>query len=562
MDSSETDDTSKHGVINFQENQIVPFSQQIDDIIIESDIILYKQDWHWGAYTLQGRVICEPLYDYIVYVSDKLIKVGMNDTDYYESNEDFFWRDDKRYDFTKYNEYSIINWGLIDNFGNKLLPLKYRAIADKIVDGLLEIRSNSKIGYVDITGHLLLEPTYKSVSDFVDGYAIVSKTFLYYDYELGRDCKQSKYGVINSCFTELIPCVFGSIEYETETGLFKTNVGYKTPDGRYIAENDGEEIYVDNKYKYCKPFNDSCAIAVSVYDKHVKYGLIDKKSNDILPPIFSYLKLLDNGLYKFKINDLYGLVNSNGNIVLPNRYNGIGKFEDDLACVQINVLTDNSYDKKELYGYVDSLGNEVLSPSYDFIGKRNNKYSVVMKNNLWGLFGIENHQIKKIPNVAYLGPCMENLCKINIGGNYNKNNKKITGGRWGYVSVNGQIVIEPSYEQAYSFSDGMAAVNINGKWGFINVDGVIVVPCEYDKVESSFKEGKGKLIRDRNVYVFDKNGKLVDSYGNNDCIDDEQYYGYDFDTPTYNKYGGYNGYSDQAIDEAFEGDPSLTWNCD
>jgi hypothetical protein len=28
------------------------------------------------------------------------------------------------------------------------------------------------------------------------------------------------------------------------------------------------------------------------------------------------------------------------------------------------------------------------------------------------------------------------------------------------------------------------------------------------------------------------------------------------------KYGGYNGYDDSAIDNAFEGDPSLTWNCD
>jgi hypothetical protein len=28
------------------------------------------------------------------------------------------------------------------------------------------------------------------------------------------------------------------------------------------------------------------------------------------------------------------------------------------------------------------------------------------------------------------------------------------------------------------------------------------------------------------------------------------------------KYGWYNGFSDDAIDDAFEGDPSLTWNVD
>lgn len=526
----DTDETYKRGVLDFQENQIVPFGQQIDEIKIESRIILYKQNRHWGAYTLQGQVICEPIYDHIVYVAHNLIKVGMDGKDY-ESYNDYYWEDGERYDFTNYNEYSIINWGLIDNNGNEILPLEYRAIADKVIDGVVEIRSNKRIGYVDITGRVLLEPTYKSISDFVDGYAVVSKTSYYYD-EDGRDRERSVYGVINSQFKEIIPCVFDSIEYEVEIGRFKTNVGYKTIDGRFIAVVDGKELLIDKKYKYCKPFDDTCAIAVRVVDGHVNYGLVDKKSNDILPPIFSRLDHIENELYKFKINDLYGLVNSKGNIILQNKYNGIGKFEDNLACVQVNVLSDDRYKQKKLYGYVDSLGNEILPPSYEFIGKRHYKYAVVMKNNLWGLFGVESHQLKIFPNVSFLGPCMENLCKINVGGIYDINSKKTTGGLWGYISVDGEIVIEPTYEQAYGFSDGMAAVKLNGKWGFINSEGIIVVPCEYDEVEASFKDGKGKLVKDDEIYIFDKSGSQIDTYDK--PRDDDDYYdgGYYDDTPS------------------------------
>lgn len=520
----DTDETYKCGVLDFQENQIVPFSQQIDEIKIESEIILYKQDWHWGAFTLQGKIICEPIYDHIVYVAHNLIKVGMDGKDY-ESYNDYYWEDGERYDFTNYNEYSIINWGLVDNNGNEILPLEYRAIADKVIDGLVEIRSNKRIGYVDVTGRILLEPTYKSISEFVDGYAVVSKVSYYYD-KNGRDRERSVYGVINSQFKEIIPCVFDSIEYEVEIGRFKTDVGYKTIDGRYVAVVDGKELFVDKKYKYCKPFGDTCSIAVCVADGHVKYGLIDKQSNDILPPIFSRLDLIENELYKFKINDLYGLVTSKGNIILQNKYNGIGKFEDNLACVQVNVLS------KKLYGYIDFSGNEILPPSYKFIGKRHHKYAVVMKNNLWGLFGIENHQLKIFPNVSFLGPCMENLCKINVGGIYDINRKKTTGGLWGYISVDGEIVIEPTYEQAYGFSDGMAAVKLNGKWGFINAQGIIVVPCEYDEVEASFKDGKGKLVKDDEIYIFDKSGSQIDTYDK--PRDNDDYYdgGYYDDTPS------------------------------
>ena len=534
----EADKTSKYGVIDFKEKEIVPFSQQIDEIKIESEIILYKQDWHWGAYTLQGQVICEPIYDHIVYVANNLIKVGMDGTDY-KPYEDCYWEDGERYDFTNYSEYSIINWGLIDDNGKEILPLEYRAIADKVVEGLVKVRSNKGIGYVDITGRILLEPTYKSISEFVDGYAIVSEASYYYDEEDGRDRERSVYGVINSQFKEIIPCIFGSIEYEKKSGRFKTDVGYKTLDGRYVAEVDGKEFLLDKKYKYCKTFSDTCAIAVRISGGHVKYGLVDKRSNDILPPIFSRLDCIENELYKFKINDLYGLVNSKGNIILQNIYNGIGNFEDNLACVQVNVPSDDRYEKKKLYGYVDSLGNEILPPSYEFIGKRSNRYAVVMKNNLWGLFSIDNHRLNIIPIAAFLGPCMDNLCKINVGGVYDKNNKKTTGGLWGYVSVDGRIIIDPTYEQAYGFSEGMAAVKLNGKWGFINSKGIIVVPCEYDEVEASFENGKGKLVKDGEIYVFDQNGAQIDTY--DQPRDDDDYYdgGYDdtpsiYDNPYYN----------------------------
>lgn len=39
--------------------------------------------------------------------------------------------------------------------------------------------------------------------------------------------------------------------------------------------------------------------------------------------------------------------------------------------------------------------------------------------------------------------------------------------------------------------------------------------------------------------------------------DDYDHYG-----TSYEKYGGYNGWSDDVIDDAFEGDPENTWNVD
>jgi hypothetical protein len=66
-------------------------------------------------------------------------------------------------------------------------------------------------------------------------------------------------------------------------------------------------------------------------DSDARYALINSKSEDILPPIFEGLELIVNGVYKFKLNGKYGLVDSKGNILLQNLYEGIGKFQDNLA---------------------------------------------------------------------------------------------------------------------------------------------------------------------------------------------------------------------------------------
>ena len=359
VEYDEANDVYKRGVINLRGEEVVPFSPQFTGLKIENNLILYGQyggrELYWGAYTLQGRIICEPVYDQIAYISDTLIKVGRYEKEY-EPYNDYYWEDGERYEYTDYHERTVTYWGLTDNRGRELLPIQYSDIADKAVDGLIEIRSGKRTGYVDTTGHILLKPTYSSIGDFTEGYAVVSKP-------LGRKGGQSAYGVIDSSFTEIIPCAFREIEYEKETGLFKTDVGYKTPDGRFIAEVDGGELLLDKKYLYCKPFHDACAIAVvQASDAETRYGLINTKSEDIFPPIFEQLERLDNGLYKFKMNGKYGLLNSQGSIVVPNKYDGMGKFEDGVARVLINTLPHNGDGSDKRYAYIDPQGNEVPAP--------------------------------------------------------------------------------------------------------------------------------------------------------------------------------------------------------
>lgn len=477
--------TKKLGVINFKNEIIVPFSEEYTKIQVREDVILFKDKLHfdiWGAYTRQGTIICEPIYKEIVPISQFALKV------YKETGEDYYGK--------------IYKWGVIDFTGKELLPIEYDWVADEPDNGLLKIQKGSRYGFIDIMGNLLLEPTYYSIGSFQKGYAIVSKD------------EEYEYGVVDTQLNEVIPCHFSKIKYIEESHLFKTEKGYKDPLGRYHAESNGKEVLVPSKYSYCESFNNGFAIAVLKKNWNTKsYGLINDKAVDILPPIFESLILLDNGLYKFKLNEKYGLIDNSGSIIVSNKYHAIGEFINNLACVRDCIKSIDSNKETNFYGCVDLQGKEVLPVEYEFIGKRFNNRAVVMKGGEWWLFGMDDHKLTAFPGVAYLGPCIsDDLCKFNVGGEYNKEKRRVKGGLWGYCSVDGKTIIEAVYESAYSFSEGLAAVKMNGKWGFINTSGEVVVPCKYDEVDSSYKDGNGRLTRGQEIFVFDSNGNLTEHY--------------------------------------------------
>lgn len=61
--------------------------------------------------------------------------------------------------------------------------------------------------------------------------------------------------------------------------------------------------------------------------------------------------------------------------------------------------------------------------------------------------------------------------------------------KWGFIDKDGNIVIEPQYEAARSFSNGFAAVQYAGKWGFIDQEGKMVIEPTFDNAKDFNSNG-------------------------------------------------------------------------
>lgn len=62
-------------------------------------------------------------------------------------------------------------------------------------------------------------------------------------------------------------------------------------------------------------------------------------------------------------------------------------------------------------------------------------------------------------------------------------------GLWGFVSPEGEVVLEPTFEDAKSFSKGMAPVLREGKWGYIDKTGEFLIPPTFEDAEPFSKNG-------------------------------------------------------------------------
>ena len=62
-------------------------------------------------------------------------------------------------------------------------------------------------------------------------------------------------------------------------------------------------------------------------------------------------------------------------------------------------------------------------------------------------------------------------------------------GLWGFVDTEGTVVIEPQFQQAKSFSCGLAAVYDGQKWGFINRYGELAIDYQFLDVGYFTEEG-------------------------------------------------------------------------
>lgn len=154
---------------------------------------------------------------------------------------------------------------------------------------------------------------------------------------------------------------------------------------------------------------------------------------------------LGNGIAAVMNDDKWTLVNSDGARLIDTEYDAVVMDEKTVVYRNERLFVRNG----GAYCMIDSTGNQIGSHTFD--------------------------DAKMFNDSTYAA------VKIN--------------GNWGYVDKDGQIVIEPQYEAARSFANGMAAVKKNGLWGFIDLNGEQVIKYSFDNAKDFNSNGCAFVLR-------------------------------------------------------------------
>lgn len=253
----------------------------------------------------------------------------------------------------------------------------------------------------------------------------------------------------------------------------------------YYNERGNKLIYC--MYKKASPF--SYEGYACVYNQKDEFYLINKSNEkkyvDVEDKKIEECSSLSSGLMVAKIDGRYSYVNKSFELVFGD-YDYASSFHNGMAVVKegddwyfINSSNKRMSDKNYKDVKLDDA-QKAFRNSLAFVSEDGNKYYLA------------NNKGEKVGNGqwddAFLFITAEpTAVKLN--------------GKWGFIDKEGNVVVEPQYDNARPFSNGLAAVEIDGKWGYINLeDYKLVIPAEYDEAKEMSSLGNTFVRQEEQWY--------------------------------------------------------------
>ncbi|MDX6271744.1 MAG: hypothetical protein QOD28_2967, partial [Acidobacteriota bacterium] len=124
------------------------------------------------------------------------------------------------------------------------------------------------------------------------------------------------------------------------------------------------------------------------------------------------------------------------------------------------------------WGYIDRAGKIVIRPQYDVAWEFTEGLAYVKSGAERGVIDKTGRMVVSLQQVDLAGFFSEGLAPVQTSSQPP---------RFGFIDRTGKLVINPQYDAARGFEEGLALVMVERKYGFIDKRGRMVVKPQFDK---------------------------------------------------------------------------------
>lgn len=278
-----------------------------------------------------------------------------------------------------------------------------------------------------------------------------------------------------------------------------------------------------------------------------KWGYIDKEGKFVIEPQYdSAAEFKNSGIAEVSRKDIWQLIDKTGKVIMESPYlysydfsenktvvsDGSGKsylFDEngdilfqiqgsiDRLSEGMAVIRKDLENYRILCGYINDEGKVIIEPQYQWAeGFSEGRAFVGISEGRFGIIDKEGKVVKEIQGDRISG-LSEDTCIFVKTSSDNMD-------KYGYMTTNGEVILDAVYTDAYEFKDGLAIVNAasdyDNKYGVINKAGEFVIPAEYSRI-TLLGNGIYAVPKGHDYYyitqfikkaLFDKTGKQLTEF--------------------------------------------------
>lgn len=229
-------------------------------------------------------------------------------------------------------------------------------------------------------------------------------------------------------------------------------------------------------------FADSLILPTSI---NGKYGYMNRYGEIVITPAYESAGYFMNGLAVVGINNKYGAINKMGELIIPLNYSSVSDFIQGRSIIEIN----------DKLGMIDRNNKMILQAEYEDLGDLASELIYFSKGIRYG----------------YMDVFGTTKIDVHFDEAYSFNNGRALveiGDYKALIDTKGNYILPPTFEDLAQLTDSLYSFEKDELKGIISISGKIIAEAKYDEI-GVFNDNLAYVIKEDTLEYINHQGKVV-----------------------------------------------------